>query len=887
MALAAGARLGSYEVLAPLGAGGMGEVYRARDARLEREVAIKVLPVDALADETRRARFLREARAASALNHPQIVTIHEIGSEGGVDFLVMELVPGETLARRLCRGALPLDEALRVAIPLADALAAAHGAGVVHRDLKPANVMVTPDGVVKVLDFGLAKLVHGDADDAAQTQSDVATGSLTRSGIVLGTSGYMSPEQARGGGVDSRSDIFSYGAVLFEMVTGRRAFAGAPGADPLAAVLEQDPQPPSALVPGLPGELERVILRCLRKDPARRFQHMGDVKLELLELREKSDAQSVPGGARAVVGATAAGGARSGRKALVVVAVLVVAVAAGGALLRRHRNEPRPPRLVQLTSERQAGVGSFSPDGSQMAFSWTGEKGDNEDIWLKIVGEAEARRLTTDPEPDRLPAWSPDGKQIAFLRGHPGERGRTIYLVSPLGGGERRLCDFPVGDQFSWSPDGLWLAASREWRRPLSGRGVYLIPTAGGEPRRLTAPRPPAFDAEVAFSPDGRELAYGGCESDNACDVYVLALDDEATPRGKARRLTRQEFVVSGLAWTRDGRSIVYGAALGMDSRLWRVRADGSAPPERVELAGAGVVGPFTATGDRLAFRRLRYQVDIHRLQLGAAAPVAVFESAFSESSPQYSPDGRRIAFGMDRVDEGRQVWLADADGSNATRLTRGPEGDHGSPRWSPDGRTIAFDVKAKNGRFDIWTVEVDGSRLRHVTFDPGDENMPSFSRDGRFLYYSSNRTGRHEIWRIPVAGGTEEQLTREGGFLPFESLDGRLLYYKRANGDAALLARPTSGGEERTIVPCVDGWAYAVTRDGAFHVDCATPGEPSAARRALRYWNAATGRESVVASLDFGPPAYGGLSASPDGKSVVYTSSSSGADLMMIENFR
>ena len=300
MTLAAGTRLGPYEILGPLGAGGMGEVYRARDARLGRDVAIKVLPADRLSDEVQRVRFVREARAASALDHPNIVTIHEIESEGGVDFIVMELVAGRNLRTLIPRQGLPVPEVLRIAIPLADALAAAHAAGIVHRDLKPANVMVTPQGVVKVLDFGLAKLVRKETASPEETTAEAKEGPLSQPGAVAGTFGYMSPEQASGGSVDARSDVFSFGLLLYEMVTGRRPFGGGSSAEMLAALLKEQPKPPSELVPDVPKELERIIQRCLRKEPGRRFQHMGDVKVELQELKEESDSQaSAPAGAAA------------------------------------------------------------------------------------------------------------------------------------------------------------------------------------------------------------------------------------------------------------------------------------------------------------------------------------------------------------------------------------------------------------------------------------------------------------------------------------------------------------------------------------------------------------------------------------------------------------
>ena len=263
--LAPGARIGTFEVLAPLGAGGMGEVYRARDPRLGREVAIKVLPAERLSDPTRRARFVQEARAASALNHPHIVTIHEIGSSDGIDFIVMEYVPGQTLDGLIPKSGMPLREAVRVAIPIADALAAAHARGIVHRDLKPANVVVTREGVVKVLDFGLAKLISDDTDDTGETQATVsASGPLTRPGAITGTAGYMSPEQATGGKADARSDIFSFGAVLYETVTGRRAFAGKTVSETMTAVVRDQPKPPRELVPGLPDPLERLIVACAR-----------------------------------------------------------------------------------------------------------------------------------------------------------------------------------------------------------------------------------------------------------------------------------------------------------------------------------------------------------------------------------------------------------------------------------------------------------------------------------------------------------------------------------------------------------------------------------------------------------------------------------------------
>ena len=424
-----------------LGAGGMGVVYKARDTRLNRSVAIKVLPADKVSDPERKRRFIQEARAASALNHPNIITLYDIGSESGIDFIVMEYVAGKTLDQRIPRKGMRLSEALKLAIQITDALAKAHSAGIIHRDLKPTNVMVTEDGVVKVLDFGLAKLTElVTTEGTTRTQL-----SETEEGMIVGTLSYMSPEQAEGKKVDTRSDIFSFGALLYEMISGQKAFEGDSKVSTLAAILKQEPKPISQLVADVPPDLEKIINRCLRKDPGRRFQHMGDVKVELEELKEDSSSSTLAGTPPAV---------RPARRMWVWAgaAIMVAAIAVAVWLFRGTDKKPAAaPEVVPLTSyagsERSP---SFSPDGNQVAFSWNGEKQDNFDIYLKLIGSPTPERLTTDPAEDVSPAFSPDGRSIGFVRV---SKGRATFIIIPaIGGPERLVAEVAVplsGLQFS------------------------------------------------------------------------------------------------------------------------------------------------------------------------------------------------------------------------------------------------------------------------------------------------------------------------------------------------------------------------------------------------------------------------------------------------------
>jgi eukaryotic-like serine/threonine-protein kinase len=454
--------MGPYEIMAAIGAGGMGEVYRARDTRLGREVAIKMLGSRFQARNDGRQRLLHEARAVSALSHPNILALYDICSENGSEFLVMELVRGKTLEQLIGNRGIAVNQAVKYAIAMADALARAHAVGLLHRDLKPSNIMITEDGVPKILDFGLAQA----AEPESRNNGD-ETRTLTEASeqVVAGTAGYMSPEQAEGKKLDARSDIFSFGAVLYEMVTGHRAFRGDSTASTLAAVLQKEPEPPTRITPQIPNELERIIQRCLRKDPNRRFQHMGDVKVMLEEVREESES-----GMQAAVQAPAG---KRHRGWMYAIGAFVVAIVAAAAVWWVHRPQLPPVSApIPLTAyEGDELWPDFSPDGNQVVFAWDGGSEGKFHLYVKMIGGTTHLQLTKGDADDMFPAWSPDGRWIAFQRWDG--TGSHTMLISPLGGPEKKVADavcdaalplvmLPQLASFhlSWSSDGKWLACS-------------------------------------------------------------------------------------------------------------------------------------------------------------------------------------------------------------------------------------------------------------------------------------------------------------------------------------------------------------------------------------------------------------------------------------------
>ncbi|MBS1857748.1 MAG: PD40 domain-containing protein [Acidobacteria bacterium] len=547
----------------------------------------------------------------------------------------------------------------------------------------------------------------------------------------------------------------------------------------------------------------------------------------------------------------------------------------------RGRQPPPPPRVVTLTT--LPGIEStpaFSPDGRQVAFAWNGERQENFDVYVKVVGDTSVLRLTSDPGYDGLPAWSLDGRQIAFLSARSGG---GIYVVSPIGGPERKVADFGASFDFCWTADGKGLLVVKPYP-PVSGEpaggALFLVPVEGGEaPRSILTPPPGTRYANVVLSPDGRSVAFGSCQgggSGATCRVQVAEFQNNAIV-GRPRQISTVSMRILGLAWTADGSSLVYGQG---ERGLWRVPIHGGTNPERVELAGGAAVYPaIDRKGGRLAYSQVTTQADIWRLERGGK-PTPFLASTLRDAAPQYSPDGSRIAFESERGGNGLTVWAANADGSGAVQLAKPRSG---TPRWSPDGRWVAFDAFGPNGHWDVWVVDASGGAPRQLTHGPGDNPIPSWSRDGKWIYFTSNRTGRFEVWRIPAGGGDAQQITRNGGYTTFESTDGVTIYYTLTEpGDGGLYAKRLPDGEERQIInESVVARGFAVFSDGIYYIHGL-----GQSRTEIRFHAFAGGRSQIISELE-GPLSFG-LTLSPDRKTFLFSKYVNvGQDLMMIENFR
>jgi eukaryotic-like serine/threonine-protein kinase len=900
VALTAGTMLGDYEVLSLLGVGGMGEVYRARDPRLRREVAIKILPSFVSNDPDRLRRFEQEAWAAAALNHPNILAVHQLGTYNGAPYLVSELLEGGTLREHLLRGPMPVRKAIDYSVQIARGLAAAHEKGVVHRDLKPENLFITNDGRAKILDFGLAKLTqrHWALDGSATATEG------TEPGVVMGTVGYMSPEQVSGKPADHRADIFALGAIMYEELTGKRAFQKPTAAETMSAILNEDPPTASQFVRTMAPALQKMVHRCLDKNPAQRFQTASDLAFALEALSDSGVQSPI----------TPAPPEQPLRKRkwwyAILTAIALLALVIGTVLFLRTSHKAPEPTLTAVPLTTYPGFQfdpSFSPDGNQIAFGWNGYKLDNFDVYVKLIGTSgPPLRLTTDALQDYSPAWSPDGRFIAFIREFGEKRG--VILIPALGGPERKIAEIDMnpglelpGPYLAWSPDGNSLVISD--RDSLTGPfSLFLLLIATSEKRRLTS-SPATFlgDSSPAFSPDGRTLAFSRRVDFGLGDLYVLnllATSEGFKPAGEVERVTFENRAARSPAWTSDGREIVFSDRLG----LWRVPPSAHAQPRKITSVGEPVAGQEAVTltvsrhGQRLIYEHTIFHSNISRLIAPIVdgkwdrghgiesyrSAVPFISSTRDDEAPQYSRDGKKIAF-MSNRSGNPEIWSCDSDGLNALQLTSfgGPQVT--TPGWSPDGARIAFDSDAE-GEYDIWVIGADGGRPQRMTTHPANDGNPSWSRDGRWIYFDSARTGKQQVWKLPANGGEPIQITRDGGFAPLESPDGKFIYYLKRLEDTNVWRIPIEGGQATMVLEDLSNYRnLAILESGLVFV-------PNRNTSSLQFLGFATGKITPLANFDrpIAFNAQGGLAVAPDGRSILYTQfEQAGSELMLVENFR
>jgi serine/threonine protein kinase len=837
MPLTSGTKLGPYEIQSPLGAGGMGEVYRALDTRLDRIVAVKVLASHLSSSPELKQRMEREGRAISSLNHPHICQLYDIGSQNGADYLVMEFLEGETLAEKLRKGPLPLTEIYRVGMDVAEALAVAHRHGIVHRDLKPGNIMLTPAGA-KLMDFGLAKPIGlpaaNSSSSAPPSFTAVATLSgpsplspLTTAGSIIGTIQYMSPEQIEGKEADARSDIFAFGAVLYEMLTGKRPFGGKSQISLASAILESDPQPLTAFKPDIPSALQHVVTTCLQKNPEERFLAAHDVRLELLWIAAERPVAPPPAAIAEI--------AAPHRLAWIAAAAVAIILAAlGGFLLNRPQPPPalhtsiNPPEKTSLNlTGDSAGPPVLSPDGTSIAFTATGADGKTS-LWVRPTNVLEAHVLP-GTEAAIFPFWAPDSHSLGFFAD---SKLKTIDLN---GGSPQVVCDAQLGRGAAWGADGVIIFS------PTPSAPLMRVSASGGTPEALTKIDQAQHTSHrwPFFLPDGRHFVYLALHHDPAKaandTLYYASLDGrENRPLfrsqsnaiyaggfllfGRGDQLMAQAFDPGSGKLSGEPQSLAKGVM--NDSSTWHVDASASAAGLLVYGSGASGdlqlvwmdrTGKQIATlaerlpdlqgavispqGDRVALQIDTGENDIWVLDLARSVRTRLTFGPVANLNPVWSPDGKWIAYTSARSNNNFNLCRKPSDGSGAEEILLTDDQQILASDWSRDGKYIFYSRPLAAGPVrQTWVLPLEGERKPSVVTQRGGGGR--LSPDGRWLAYQSGESGAVEVYVVAFGGGQGKwQVSPNGGQQPHWSRDGKELYYLDSTFNIFAVPVSTAGG--------------------------------------------------------------------------------------------
>ena len=760
MQLASGTRLGAYEIISPLGSGGMGEVYRARDTKLGRFVALKLLPDDAAVDPERLERFEREARTLAGLDHPSVVTIYAVEQAAGQHFIAMTLVEGRTLADVLPKGGFPIERLLTIGAQIADGVAAAHQLGVVHRDLKPANIMVGAHDRTTVLDFGLAKL----RDAAPSVEVTLPpTRDVTGEGRILGTVAYMAPEQAEGKPVDARSDVFSLGIVLFEMATGERPFQGDTSMSVLSAILKDAPKALGDARPELPRDLARIVRRCLAKDPDRRYQSAIELRNDLDDLKQFVS-RAEPSAARTATRATS----RAWPIATLAAGAVALLAVGWSALGMRATADALPPTMSFSRLTLLEGVASgpaISPDGKWVAYS--SPVSGNAEIYLQSASGQAAINLTKNPAADFNPAFSPDGESIVFRSGRDGG---GLFVMGRTGESVKRLT--PSGFDPSWFPDGRQIVyASSPTGNPDSRGGgaseLWVVAASGGEPHRIFA----GDGLQPRVSPNGRRIAFWGIQFDVATNVVRNSNRDLWTIASDGTdlvRVTDDESTEWNPVWSPDGRWLYFLSSRSGSMNLWRIPIDESSGRARGIAQSLSAPSPYIAN--------FTLSAD------GKTGAYAAFNGVSNLS---------RVAFN-------RETATVHGD---IQHITTGPR-DFGLVRVSPNGQQILV-APSTLQQEDLYLMSPDGSGLLYLTNDRARDRAPTFAPDGRRIYFYSDRGGSYDLWSIDRDGsGLRRLTTTDGRYFPVPSPDGTRLVTADINNFQLFVLDATDASKSPEVLP-------------------------------------------------------------------------------------